>query len=133
MMIEGETCHIFGGSGVDGVFPAAGTLRVGQGRLFPHLAPVFPAAGANLLLLVQAIVFNYSFNAVQTFMMRYAFPVFLLFCYVLPLLSLLLRKKPKAGRGTPGQNAKAARKKTARRRAARIARLLRRQERREHE
>ena len=102
-------------------------------KAFPHLAPVFPAAGANLLLLVLAIVFNYSFNAVQTFMMRYAFPVFLLFCYALPLLSLLLRKKPKAGRGTPEQNAKAARKKTARRMAARIARLLRRRERREHE
>lgn len=96
-------------------------------KAFPRLAPLLPAAAANLLLLAAAITFNYAFNAVQTFYMRYTSPVFLLLCYALPLFSLLLRKEPKTGNGTP-----ARRKKAPQKRAARIARRRRRAGR-EHE
>ncbi len=81
-------------------------------QAFPRLLPVIPAAAESLALLVLAIVLNYSFNAVQTFAMRYTPPLIVAFCYLLPLAALFLRRTPKepAAKKQPPEERRARRK-----------------------
>lgn len=57
--------------------------------------PIIPAAVVNALLLVFSIFFNYSFVELQTLFTQKLWFVFAIFAYVIPVLSLLLRKQPK--------------------------------------
>lgn len=100
-------------------------------KAFPRLAPLLPALAVNAALLALTVLFNYSFNAVQTFYMRYAFPVFLLFSYALPLCSQLLRKTPRGegGREPDGQTARHERRRT---RPPRAKERARRRQQKEH-
>ena len=64
-------------------------------KVFDNCSPLIPAAIVNVLLLVFAVFFNYSFVELQTLFTQKLWFVFAIFAYVIPILSLLLRRKPK--------------------------------------
>lgn len=64
-------------------------------KVFGGCSPIIPAAVVNVLLLVFSIFFNYSFVELQTLFTQKLWFVFAIFAYVIPVLSLLLRREPK--------------------------------------
>lgn len=55
--------------------------------------PLWPALAVNGALLALTIFFNYSFREVQAAFAEVLWPVFGVFCYLVPLLALLLRRE----------------------------------------
>ncbi len=96
---------------------------------FPSVPPAAPAVAVSAVLLILSVLLNYSFNAVQTLCMRYAFPAYLLFAYALPALSLLLHKTPPQAKARQNgrrrkKNSEAAALRQARRREKRRSKEL---------
>ncbi len=54
--------------------------------------PLLPALAVNGALLALTVFFNYSFREVQTVFAEALWPLFGVFCYLLPLFATLLRK-----------------------------------------
>ena len=61
-------------------------------KIAPSCNPIFPAAIVNGAMLIAAIFLNYSFLEVQTLFTQKLWWVFALFCYAVPVLSLLLKR-----------------------------------------
>lgn len=64
----------------------------GSGRFKPMLF----SAGANLVILILSIVLEYQFGAINDCVSETLFFLFPVFCVLVPLLALLLRRKPRA-------------------------------------